>query len=569
MLMTIGRGLAPVANRPRFPFKRFDLTTALSPEITFVRNAPATVRNNAGKLVAVGIDEPRFDHDENKVGLGLLFEPEATNKCSNYNLNPTDTAGFVTSGTGTLSVVDDAVELANAGLDSICTGGKVYKAQATSASTFVVYIPGTCGNLNAHSLSFYARGEGTGGRTARISLGGATMDVGFVGQGYTQYKYENVVPNSTGRKFTIVVDGNDTLYFILNQLEEGTSCSSLIPVSGSTVTRPSDRAYINNIGGYSWFNPEQGYMICRYRQQTLIPADAYAAVLNDGTSANTIGLRLDQTNHNLRGYVRSNSTSQFTLANQDYQLAGIMNGAGIKWNSADVEIISGGENAQDTITQLPLNISMLEIGGRNGGASSIHGHVSYIEIGTQNLTTKQLGQRCQKSQDMVIIGAGQSLIKGYFDSVESGSEAGKQKFRDIIGQALPDVAPVLVDGSTGGSAASKTSNATNYWWDLSLNERGNSLTHFYDVIDAAGIKPTAVLWGQGEEDSHHIGVSTSGAQYKQCLEAIFADMRATLGNIPVYMQRIGRRSSFSNTGGVQAVRDIQQEMINTYDWIIE
>lgn len=569
MLMTLGRGLAPVANQSLFPFKRFNFTQTLPAEVTFTRNSAATVTNAQGKLVSVGANQPRFDHTDNGTPLGLLIEPSATNKCENFNINPSDTTGFASAGSGTISVVNDTAELANAGLDQICTNGKVFKAAATTGSTFVVYIPGIVGNVNAHSLSLYARGDGVGSRTARLSLGGSTLNIAPAGDGYKQYQYENVVPSSNGRKLTLSIDGNETLYFILYQLEEAPVCSSVIPTNGSAVTRPTDRAYINNVDQYKWFNPNQGYMVCRYSQERLLNADAYAAVFNDGTSANTIGLRLDQTNHNLRGYIRASSTSQFSIGNLDYQIEKTLNAAGLRWNASSAESLSGGETATETVTQLPVGINALEIGARNGGTSPMHGHIQSIEIGTQDVTLKQLGNKIQDSNDMMIIGAGQSLMRGHFKSQATNSEDGKQKHREIIGQNQRDDSIVLIDGSTGGSAASKTSNAVNYWWDLATSARGPSLDTFYQQINNVGAKPTIILWAQGEEDSHNIGTNTSTTQYKQALEAIFADMRLSLGDIKIYIQRIGRRSSFANPNGVQAIRDIQKEVIAENIWCYE
>lgn len=569
MLKTLGRGLMPVTNRPLFPFKKFILTSSLPSSVTFTRNSAATVTNNLGKLIEVAANEPRFDHLSDGTPLGLFIEPSIENKCENFNVNPTDTTGFTDNGLGTLSVVDDSAELATAGLDSICTNGKVFKAEATSASTYIVYIPGTPGNTNIHSISLYARGEGSGSRTARISLGGTLLPIAPAGDNYQRYMHENQTPDSTGRKFTISVDGNETLYFILYQLEESEYCTSVIPVAGSSVTRPTDRAHIDNIDQQDWFDINQGYMICRYSQERLLSSDAYAAVLNDGSSSDTIGLRLDSSNHNLRAYIRAASSSQFTSANGDYQIEKTLNSAGIRWNASEAEILSGGESLQDTITQLPSGINTIELGARNGGSSPMHGHIQYLEIGTRDVTTAQLGNRLQKTEDVVIAGGGQSLMRGHFNSQETGGEDGKQKHREIIGQDTRESSIMLVDGSTGSSAASKTSSATNYWWDLATDTRGPAFDTFYQTMDNKGAKPTIILWAQGEEDAHHIGIGTTYAEYKQALEAIFTDMRQSFGNVSIYIQRIGRRTVFTNTGGVQAIRDIQAEIIAENSWCYE
>ena len=145
-------------------------------------------------------------------------------------------------------------------------------------------------------------------------------------------------------------------------------------------------------------------------------------------------------------------------------------------------------------------------------------------------------------------------------------EVGKQKHRAIIGQSSRNQSIVLIDGSTGSSAASKTSNSTNYWWDNTNNTPGPALDTFYQVTRNIGVTPTMVLWAQGEEDSHDIGNNTSEHDYKQALEAIFNDIRNSYGNIKFYIQHIGRRTGFTNTGGVQSIRDIQKKIISENTW---
>ncbi len=569
MLSTIGRSLAPTDSRPLFPSQSLNFTNSLPSFVTFERNSAATYRNNQGKIVQAAINEPRIDHTAEGIPLGLFIEPAATNKCGNNNINPIDTAGFSTAGTGTLSVVDDSAELAAAGLDDICTSGKLFKATATSGSTFIVYAPGAVGSLTPHSMSLYARGTGAGFRTARLSIGGDALNIAAAGEAYQRYEHDNLTPDSVSRRLTLAIDGNDTLYFILYQLEEGDYSTSIIPVNGSAVSRPADKAYVENIDQQEWFNATQGYLICRYNQKRLLNTDAYAAVLNDGTAANTIGLRLDQNNHNLRAYMIAGSSAQFLFANLDYQIENTMNAAGIRWNSQNADLLSGGEAKSGNITQLPTGIHTLNIGTRNGGSGTMHGHIQSIEIGTQNISLKTLGNRLQNNTNFNIIGAGQSLMRGHFKSQESNGEQGKQEHRRVMGQALPDKSIVLIDGSTGGSAACKTSNDTLYWYDLANNQYGPAFNTFYQQINDFGAKPTHILWAQGEENSHEIGTNTSKSEYKQALNAIFSDMRLKLGDIRIFIQRIGRRASFSNIGGVQAVRDIQKQIIEENEWCHE
>lgn len=572
MLMTVGRSLsaAPIAARAQ-TYKRFSFYQNLPDEVTFERNSIGIAMNNAGQLVEVSANQPRFNHDEYGNRLGLMLEPAVTNKCKNQNTNPVDTSGIIASGdaNGVLSLVDDAAELANAGLGQLCTSGMVYKADNTlGTSSFTLYIDGKVANTNPHSLSAYVRSVSTSGRVCRFYIGGGTLDINANSQ-WQRYAFENETPTSTSRKFTIIVDPGKEIYFILNQLEEYPIATSVIAIHSAQVTRQADRAYIENINNYEWFNLSQGYLTCRYNLTELVNADSYIGVLHDGSTANTIGLRIDSSTHVLRGYMRADSSSQFTAANQEKHLPYICHVTGARWNSSETAILSGGSLNETLITALPNGINRLEIGARNGGSSPMHGHVQEIEIGSKNLSNNALGRKLQKSSDIIIASGGQSLMRGHFNSQESGSDAGKQTHKETIGEYLKEKAVVMIDGSTGSSAAVKSSDSVNYWWDLDTDTAGPAFSTFIQNIESSGTKPTMLLWAQGEQDSHYIGSTTTRENYKLGLETIFNEIRSLYGSIPVFIQRIGRRTSFSNNGGVQDVRDIQQELVDEYDWIFE
>jgi hypothetical protein len=390
MLSTLGRGLAPFTHHPTAPFRYLNFTSSLPSDVTFLRNSKATCRNASGKLTEVDVNEPRLDHKEDGTPLGLRIEHSATNKCENYNINPTGTSGFITSGAGVISVADDTAELLTAGLDQICTSGKVYKAEATTGSLFIVYIPGQVTNINAHSMSLYARGEGDSGKAGRLTLGGPQSHIAETGQLYQLYTHENLTPNNITRRFTIFVHGNKTLYFTLNQLEESTECSSLIPVEGSNITRPTERAYIENIDQHNWFTPEHGYMICHYTHHKFTGNDAYITALNNGSSSDTIGLCVTGASHDLQGYIRANAIPQHDSSNADFQLTNTPINAGLRWNVTDSDILSGGKVNNSNMNLLPTGINILEIGARHDGTDSLNGHISSLKIGTRDLTIQQL-----------------------------------------------------------------------------------------------------------------------------------------------------------------------------------
>ncbi|NQZ13245.1 MAG: hypothetical protein HRT94_00275 [Alphaproteobacteria bacterium] len=572
MLISVGRGLSPAVSKPYAPaFKRLVMTSSLPQEVSFERASSATVTNINGQLVEVANHEPRFDHDEHGNRLGILIEPALTNKCQNYNANPTSTSGVSASGdvNGILSLVDDSSALTAVGLDQICTNGNVYRADNSAGTTdFVIQITGATGNLNPHSYSVYVRSPNSTGRTCRLASGAGELDI----EGNTtwqRYIFENQTPDTTSREMTILVDAGKEIYFILNQLEEYQMATSVIKTQGASASRAADRPYVDNLTQYDWFDGNQGYFTCRYSLREILDQDSYIGVIHDGSSSDTVGLRLHSSNHALRGYVRAASSSQFTSNNSDVHMPNLCYSGGIRWNSTEVQLLSNGSERSGTMSALPNGLTRFEIGARNSGASPIHGHVQEVEIGKLDINETVLGRKLQRSSDIIIGGSGQSLMRGHFISQETNSDEGHLEHRRIIGKYLREKSVVMVDGSTGSSAASKTSNDTNYWWDLATDTAGPAFDTFINNMANAAVVPTYILWAQGEEDSHHIGSNTSRAQYKQALESIFTGMRHTYGDIPVFIQRIGRRTGFSNTGGVQTIREVQEELIAENDWCFE
>lgn len=549
------------------------LTQSLAAGMTYTRADNVSIyRNTAGKWVSATANTPRFDHDANGNPLGILMEGTVTNKCTNANYNPSTTANMTKAGdaASTLTVVSDADALAAAGLDMICTNGMVYKLD-NSAGTGTAYvdITGTAGNTNPHTISVWARGNsGTVGAVTRSGTSANSLNM-TGGNPYERYVLANETPSSTGVQMRIRVNAGKVIWFILNQFEEMPFATSVILTSGAAATRQADRLTYN-LTGKPWFDSAQGYMGIRYRPLGFMPATyQYLMVADNGSSSNdTMGLRLNISTNDLCAYVRAGAASQHTSPNADVHIAGCLNSGGITWQSGAATILSGGKINAKTYASSPSGMTVLNIGSRTSGLDPFYGHITKIVIGSEIASVAVLGERLHEPSDIAVAGGGQSLVRGYFSSQQSGSEAGKQKFREVVGLAHPQKVVTFVDGALGGSAATNTTDAGNYWWNLSSGSRGPAFDWFYDSIEAAGIKPTAVLFELGETDSGAIknGLTTP-AQYKSAMQAIFTDIRNTFGEIPVILQKIGRRTGFEFSGAIQTVREIQEELIEELPYI--
>lgn len=563
MLLTLGRGLSPASSGPAR--KTFDFTSALPSEFTYTRaDTAATCRNASGKLVRASSNVPRFDHDASGLALGVLIEGSRQNKSILYNAAPTTTTGLtISSGTPTISIVTDATELTAAGLDQI-GNGNVFKIDAGGADCEVNF-DGQVGNTNAHSFSIWGR-VSTG--TAYLKRSGSgSPSTTITGSAYKRYKLENNTPSTTSDKLRIKVLAGGVFYGLLPQVEEAAFASSEIVTDGAAATRATDSLKVSSPNVLLAFDEKQGYILARYRPYVLTSsADQFVAAAHNGSSADTMGIRISKVDTSLQAWVRDDSVSMNVYDDDTAHVAGELQAAAISWKPGTSTTAHAGVLKITTYATDPSGFTELDFGHRNGAVDSLWGHVSRGEIGAAPLSGSNFGGRLYLPGDVLAIGGGQSLMVGHFNSQESGSAAGRAKFIETVAATRKDNVCVFINGATGSTAASKTSNPTSYWWDLATSTRGPAFDTFYNYIANAGFRPNVIFWAQGEEDSHHIGIDTSRQQYKDALNAIFADMRTTLGDIPIVIQRIGRRGSFATTGGVQTVREVQKEIIAANSW---
>lgn len=211
---------------------RFILTELLPSNSTFTRASSALVRDASGAFIGAAANEPRFDHDETGAALGVFLEGAATNLSDTVNINPTDSSSITLSGHATLTVVDDAAALDSAGLLGVCTSGKVYKFDGSSASgnSFAIIAQSTSGALQ--TVSAWVRGAGL-----FAILGEHTSS--FTSAQYARISLSHT--SNSNRNVAIRVNPGQTCYFILQQFETKDQPSSeVLSSSTSAVTRAQD-----------------------------------------------------------------------------------------------------------------------------------------------------------------------------------------------------------------------------------------------------------------------------------------------------------------------------------------
>lgn len=314
------------------------------------------------------------------------------------------------------------------------------------------------------------------------------------------------------------------------------------------------------------FNEDDGAFIIRVQNPATFVDNHYLAVAHDGSSSNTIGWRM-MSGANTRGYIRKAGSSLNAQVNTDKNIESNTSVYILKWSNTGSTQLADKKIDTEAHAALADGMTTVNVGSRNGGGDAKDLTVYKLISVRGDKTLKYVNSQAYTSNDFVVAGAGQSLIRGHFSSQADSSDGGDIEFRTNMGNSIGSNAVVFVDGSTGGSAAAKTTNAVDYWWDNALDSVGTSLTNFYSIVDALGYTPNYVLWGQGEDDSHSIDIDTTAEEYKSATLSALTNMRETYGNLIVYIQPIGRRATFGNTGGVQAVREKQQELADENSWI--
>lgn len=328
-----------------------------------------------GQLVPFAANQPRI-----LPGIGYRAYGALTNKCTNYNANPTDLTGVAKSGdaAATLTVVDDSAALAAAGLAGICTSGKVYKLDNSAGSiTSTASFSGQTANTNAHSATIFVRG-GTGvvfnnfGDSPGASAFGASAT-------YVRRSY-SMTPGGTNRQMTIRADIGQVVYFILNQLTETTIAASSLPIipttgSAATVAAADMREALAL--------PTVPFLI--HGSVVVSAANNNRRVFqwDDGTGSNRILVQLDINNrfsfvHTLSGASQTAITESGTFGDRNTNWA-------LRWDGAGYSLLAAGIKIGTLSGSLPSGLVRILFGNSETiGASPLNGVIGkhLLRLGT-------------------------------------------------------------------------------------------------------------------------------------------------------------------------------------------
>ena len=266
----------------------FAATKTLDSRIEYYRYGPASYVDENGKVVLVGDDVPRFDHDPvTRECKGLLVEGERRNILP-YSF---DAGKWIAGSGGTLT--RDA---------GIAPDGTMTATKALSSSNDIDVNPkisgidGSGGNITVSSsvtytLSVWAKASTTAQignnfkvRMKRVSGSGFNPETTFALTGnWARYSVTGTTPANVTQVMCYVggVSGSEALVWGA-QLESGTTASSLIPTYGYTQLRGSDVVEITGEDFTDFYNQAEGTIFLSASYET--DARAVANVTIDDTS---------------------------------------------------------------------------------------------------------------------------------------------------------------------------------------------------------------------------------------------------------------------------------------------
>ena len=360
--------------------------------ITATRAGVATFTDVNGLIASAPANTVRVDHS-----LGypaILVEPSATNLVpysedfSNLawgktGVSITDNAATAPNGSVTASKMTvDSSSLFHFIDDFITLGAEPY--------SFSCYLKAD----TANTASFFFTQSGNNGVLFDLQAGsvisvsgtGNTASIDDVGNGWFRCVVKNNgsadvfdgvrIGVANGALGSFQGNGTDSIYLWGAQLETGSVATSLIPTSGSTVTRAADDLEITGSAFSDFYNASEGTVYVEAVPSTSENYPHYAS-FNAGNASNRLG-----------AYIESNSFHTYHCFSGGVQQAASRIGApqfnelnrvSFSYRQNDmVGSANGGAEVSDTSCLMPLGNSKLTLGARAGNLFHLNGHIKRL-----------------------------------------------------------------------------------------------------------------------------------------------------------------------------------------------
>lgn len=588
LLMNLRKRLAASSAVPIVPSKVFEFTAlALDSDLTFARSSVGLTKNPLGKWITVAAGSPRWFYQSPIHLPRLLQEPLTVNRMTDNNANPTTTSGWTNGGDvlSVFSVVNDpSTLLSDAGLDLICTSGKVYKLD-NSLGVAPAYVDsvGTFGGTTESTVSAWvAGGNGTFTRTGT----GTPETLAFGASSPMVRRAMSTIPSAAGDSFRIIANAGQVIYFIVAQIEanafkewydDGTGFSyravptSPIITTGAIFTRQNDALSLTSLGSRTYFD-EQNFTVAVEYVPFGFAGSQHLFNISSGSSTNQYAVEIRGTGTS-GGYERPRVTGSGVVdGNQDLivlgkPLIGKLNRTAFSASPtqyAHVSPVIEFPLCTMPFTQRPVSPTIMRFGANAAGSSSqFFGLLGKVSIYKTAKTAEQMGSDVLTSSQNILMLAGQSLAESWFYSYETNHQnTGELKAIQIMDGFYPANENILMNGARGGSMLllGEYTNGLPYWFDdggvaggfVGWGDAGLRFIQQLYMAKAAGVQIKAIIWNQGQGG---LGGTVTKARHKAGLITVHQQAELILGyQVKFIFEPLSRYSD------AQAIRECYQEL---------
>ena len=374
----------------------FAATKSLDPRIKYYRHGPASYVDQTGRLVLVGENIPRFDHDiTTRECKGLLIEGARTNLITNSTLKTDGAENNITKtrAEGPDGVSDSALQVTFTASGAAFIRSGAVSCSASTEYTFSIWIKKVSGSVNGTGAFYsYVTGSADGlfSTTGFVNTDGQSLNAQPTGV-WKRFTQTKTTPSGTSA-IDFVLPGYDSNGLVLQyyglQLEAGGFATSFIPTYGYTQTRGEDFILIDGTEFTDFFNPTEGTSVVHAHMPNSSGASGLPAYAfkNSVVSAVNLGLSRDNNASPAYHYYNDGTNNGFTRASAtgDNMYKGAMS-----FKTSDFDsYVNGSANTNTTTFTMPT-IDNLRIGG-TGGANQLGGHVARFMYYPVKLSNSQL-----------------------------------------------------------------------------------------------------------------------------------------------------------------------------------
>ena len=361
-------------------------------DFTFTRSGNATRINKAGLVETMGTNIGRLNYDlTNGTPAScpsLLLEPSRQNKVfPNNSLTGYSTIGVTTSNNQTT-----APNGANEGAE----------VQATTSGTAVVFkgFIGTSGVT--HNISAFVKAgthnqvrlqEGFSASNIDVNLSNGNIIANSNSSNLKVEEYPNnwyrvsfnFTSSGTNLQFALYFNGSyssgENVYLYGGQIEEGAYSTSIIPTSGSAVTRTVDKCF--NGGDVDLFNFTEGTFFIDVNP--FIPSANTNIGISNGTDAQKIVFIFQSYGTQVRTYSSGGVSEYDNLTfNQRNKIA-----VSFKTNEYKI-FINGTKVGTDTLASVPTGMNRLNFSNRSNSSSYFEGEIYQTMVFNEALSDSEL-----------------------------------------------------------------------------------------------------------------------------------------------------------------------------------